>query len=268
MSSSKQIVFIKLGGSLITDKKKPLTVHTTRLRSTVKQLKELYNRYPNTSFIYGNGAGSFGHFVASQYHEELAQRGKYSTLAVREIHKSVSDLNTIIINEMMDQKLPVISLAPSSFMTSDKGRINACKIQGIITLLENGVSPLVYGDIIPDRTRVGYICSTERVFREIIKQLKLISAYTFTVLFCGTTNGVLDEKKQTIFTIPSRKNITKKLVFDAAEGFDVTGGMLHKVEESLILAKMGVKSYIVNATIEGEISAALSGKKFSGTTIF
>ena len=43
---------------------------------------------------------------------------------------------------------------------------------------------------------------------------------------------------------------------------DVTGGMLHKVEESLLIAKeLGIKTLIINGMVKGNLEKAILGKK-------
>jgi hypothetical protein len=51
-------------------------------------------------------------------------------------------------------------------------------------------------------------------------------------------------------------------------GFDVTGGVLHKVKESLYLTKYEIKSFIINGTGKKNLlKKALLGEKVLGTWI-
>ena len=53
-----------------------------------------------------------------------------------------------------------------------------------------------------------------------------------------------------------------------AEGSDVTGGMLHKVEESLEIARdCGVKTWIISGAVPGRLKDLLQGKRVPGTRV-
>ena len=54
---------------------------------------------------------------------------------------------------------------------------------------------------------------------------------------------------------------------DGSHGIDVTGGMLHKVQECLELATIGIKSQIVSGLVEGRVKAAMIGRSVLGTRI-
>ncbi|MEM4196402.1 MAG: hypothetical protein QW277_04435 [Methanothermobacter sp.] len=48
---------------------------------------------------------------------------------------------------------------------------------------------------------------------------------------------------------------------------DVTGGMVGKVKELLVLAERGVESEIINACVPGNVMKALRGEAVRGTRI-
>jgi isopentenyl phosphate kinase len=60
---------------------------------------------------------------------------------------------------------------------------------------------------------------------------------------------------------------TLKSALNSTKGFDVTGGMALKVDESLALAKQKVKSYIVSGLKKGNLKQVLLGEEFVGTEI-
>ena len=61
------------------------------------------------------------------------------------------------------------------------------------------------------------------------------------------------------------KQIKKSL--SGSEFTDVTGGMLHKVEECMKLAKNGVRIFIINGNRKDMLYRCLSGRKIIGTEI-
>ena len=53
----------------------------------------------------------------------------------------------------------------------------------------------------------------------------------------------------------------------APAGVDVTGGMLHRVESALALAREGIPSLILNGLLPGVLERALRGEAVPGTEV-
>ena len=56
-------------------------------------------------------------------------------------------------------------------------------------------------------------------------------------------------------------------VLGGSGGVDVTGGMKHKVEEALELAKKGIPGLIIDGVVNGSLAQAVKGGKVLGTRI-
>ena len=52
-----------------------------------------------------------------------------------------------------------------------------------------------------------------------------------------------------------------------AAGIDVTGGMRHRLEAAVSLARLGVASRIADGRVPGLLKAALAGDEIHGTVI-
>src|SRR4030095_3147175 len=63
----KELVFLKLGGSLITDKTQPYTPLLDMMDDLALQITTTLQAQPNLRLVIGHGAGSFGHVAASEY---------------------------------------------------------------------------------------------------------------------------------------------------------------------------------------------------------
>ena len=64
---SKEIVLLKLGGSLITDKDIPYTPRLDKLTDLAQEIKTVLDSSPDLLLILGHGSGSFGHVAAKKY---------------------------------------------------------------------------------------------------------------------------------------------------------------------------------------------------------
>ncbi|MCC5634486.1 hypothetical protein LC593_01205 [Nostoc sp. CHAB 5844] len=62
-----ELVLIKLGGSLITDKNQPYTARPKIMQQLVGEINLLIKQNPSLKFIIGNGAGSFVYQSAHKY---------------------------------------------------------------------------------------------------------------------------------------------------------------------------------------------------------
>jgi len=86
-------VVLKLGGSVITEKAKPLTPNL----KAVKRLAEEISDAKVTSLVVVHGGGSFGHPVASMYKiaEGFADKGQL--VGFSKTHEAMVSLNKIVV---------------------------------------------------------------------------------------------------------------------------------------------------------------------------
>ena len=68
MGFMTEIILLKLGGSLITDKTRPYTPRLDVLDDLAQQIGTALQTNPGLSLVLGHGSGSFGHTAAKQYH--------------------------------------------------------------------------------------------------------------------------------------------------------------------------------------------------------
>jgi isopentenyl phosphate kinase len=94
---AKRLVCLKLGGSLITDKAKPMQAKKDIIRTLAKQIASALKKDPDLQLIIGNGAGSFGHYAVITHHMQngLDEPGK--NMGYAEVQKAVAELNRGIV---------------------------------------------------------------------------------------------------------------------------------------------------------------------------
>lgn len=256
----KNLVFIKFGGSLITDKNKPYFANFSVIRELVKEIKEVCKKFKNISFVVGNGAGSFGHYAA-------LTRNIHDPLGFAFVQQKVKELNSLVVAELLRQKVPAISIHFSSIATSSGGRLSSGFYTSTGSSIQSGIIPVFYGDIIFDSVEKSHIFSTEKIFLSLIEKFSKKGFNIDRVIYLTTVDGFLDKSRKIIpFVNKDNFGKVKKNLFKT-KGLDVTGGMKHKIEESLKLAKKGVASYIANGRREHVLKQAISDKNFYGTVI-
>lgn len=261
------LVFLKLGGSLITDKDRPYTPRPQVIERLAQELAQLCQSRPQTRFVLGHGSGSFGHQPAKKYH---TREGVYTPEAWRgfaEVWYAASSLNRLVMQALHQAGLPAIALPASAAVLADDGRLQSWDIQPVTRALAADLVPVVYGDVVFDRQRGGTILSTEVLFAHLAQQLK-----PAWMLLAGREDGVWQD-------YPARTHLLKQITpadlpelshsLQGSASTDVTGGMLAKVRESLQLIQMvpGLQIQIFSAEQPGQIGQAL-GPDAPGTRLF
>lgn len=241
----KDLILVKMGGSVITDKSKPFTARIDVIKKLVKKIKGFKD--DNTDLIIGHGQGSYAHIPALKYQTHLGIVNSKSILGFAEVSEMAKRPNTILTQEFLKSKIPVISFSPMSFVFTSETRLNKLLIDPITRSLEIGLIPVIYGDVILDKAKRGFcIYSGEKTLD--ILAIKLSKNYRkIKIIFFSDTNGVYDDKGKTIPSItPSNFNEIKKYIVGSGN-IDVTGGMIHKVKESLkLVKKLDAEIYIMN----------------------
>lgn len=263
----KDLYLIKFGGSLITDKNTPLKINSSVIDNLTGQIKVIKKENPNINLIIGNGAGSFGHYFAIK-HKKNEQFINFDSFGFSEISYSVRKLNLLIVEKLIKENISGVSFSPSSFIFSKNSKLKNIFINPIISALNQNIIPVIFGDIIFDENLNSAIFSTEKIFKELIKKLK--DYYQIkTIVYCSDIDGVYDSQKKVIDKINKKnflkiKNELKKY----SQKFDVTGGIIHKIEKSLeITSKFKIKSLIFNGARDNQLIKFFRGEKIIGTFI-
>jgi len=261
----ENLILIKLGGSLITDKTKPFTPKEAVIRRLGREIKETLRSFPGRIII-GHGSGSFGHIVAAKYKTQNGIINQKSIKGLALVADAAIQINRIVIKNLLKVDLPVFSLAPASFLTATNQRLNEAFLKPILELLKQGLIPVIYGDVILDGQRGCCIFSAEKILNIFAKNLKK-EFNVLRVIHCGDTNGVYDDNRKTIPVITQNSFREFQKAIGASGTTDVTGGMLHKVNESLKIARVGISSLIINGRKSGNLKKAILGGKARGTLV-
>jgi isopentenyl phosphate kinase len=245
------LVLIKIGGGLITDKTSPFRVRKDMLRAASEGIRLAAKNYPNARFIVGNGAGSFGHYLASR------DAGSNPEARIAAIHESVVRLNSIFVKDLRSAGLVVETVVPASCISAKHGKLENFNMERVENTLSKAKVPVLFGDIVSDGTEKGMIFSTEMLLE--ILAVRLEHRFEIDTLYVGEVQGVLDKSGNAIPMISTEKWKTMGSIIDAPKGYDVTGGMQHKVESALRMAKIAQSVYILSGKDPQNINAALSG---------
>jgi isopentenyl phosphate kinase len=263
---SKRLVFLKLGGSLITDKNVPYTPRPDALARLAKEISEACGQDRDLQILLGHGSGSFGHVPASRYHTRRGVRTPQEWNGFVEVWQQAAELNHLVLSALLDAKLPALALPPSASVIANEGRIVQWQLEPLRLALKHGLLPVVQGDVVFDIRRGGTILSTEDLFAYLTRQL-----LPAQILLAGREAGVWQDFPQntrllTEITPDSFPTITTGLA--GSTSTDVTGGMIEKVRLMLSLVEefAGVRALIFSGEAAGNVRRALLGENI-GTLI-
>lgn len=262
----EELILIKLGGSVITDKGKPFTSNNNVIRRLGREIASAGQKYKG-KIIIGHGSGSFGHTVATKYKTNEGKTDEKSIKGAVKTARAAADLNRIVVSSLIKVGLNVVSFAPSSFIIStEKSRWSAF-LYPIEEVLQMNIVPIVYGDVVFDAKKGFTIYSTEQIFGVLLK--KLHKKYKFNrIIQCGVTDGVYNNDGKTIPLITKKTLKSYDESIGKSKSTDVTGGMLHKVQQSVVLEKKHrIDTIIINGKIPGQLQKAILGENVKGTRI-
>ena len=255
----KKVIFIKLGGGLITDKNNPFVARKSVIKHLALEIKQAI-KGKNIGLVLAHGSGSFGHSVAAKYKNQEVR-------GISEISDAPIKINRIVMEELLKAGLPVVSFAPKSFILAKSGKVKEIFAQSLTETLKLDIIPVVYGDVVIDIDKGCAIFSSERIITELVRKLR--SQFKIEkIIYCGNTEGVYDPKESTIPMIDSK--IYKKVIgkIGGSKATDVTGGMLHKVQEAMKVAKIAKCEVVIMSGIKnGSLVKEIKGLKINKTII-
>jgi len=255
-------LIVKLGGSVITDKRKKLVVKRAALKRLAVELASAKG-----PLVIVHGGGSFGHPLASKYGIADGYKSKDQLMGLSLTHRAMELLNYYVIEALHKSGIPAIAVQPSSCTILNDGRIESMDIEPIKRMLALKLVPVLYGDVVLDVKRGVKILSGDQIVSYLARKLGASRVIMGVDVDGVYTDAPKENKRAEIVRkiTPADKGLVSSLGSAGAE--DVTGGMKNKVSELLDLARLGVEAKIVNAAKPNVLREAIQGKRVIGTTI-
>ncbi|MBC7262261.1 MAG: isopentenyl phosphate kinase family protein [Chloroflexi bacterium] len=261
------MVFVKLGGSLITDKSVEATPRLGVIQRLAQEIRTVLDKYPDMHLLLGHGSGSFGHVVAQRYQ---VQTGCTDWRGYAETSAAASRLNRLVTDAFLAAGVPVVSLQPSASARCRGGKLIELSVYPIQKILEQGLVPLVYGDVAVDELWGSTIISTEIIFSYLAYQL-----LPQRIILAGEVRGVysadprLDREARLIPVIRACQMNREIGMLGGSHGVDVTGGMLTKVHLMVDLVRnlSGLRVYLLSGLEPGLLQRALENPDFNPGTL-
>jgi len=247
-------LFLKLGGSLLTDKTATEALRGAELARLAEEIAAARAARPGLRLVLGHGSGSFGHVAAARHGTRAGVAGADAWLGFATVSDAAARLNRHVITALLAAGVPAIGLPPSASAGVAGGVIQALATGPVTAALEAGLLPVVFGDVAFDSARGGTIVSTEEVLGYLAHDLR-----PARLLLAGETAGVLDAAGR---VVPSITRATLPALLPAlggSRGTDVTGGMTTKVTSMLDLtaALPGLRVRVFSGLVPGLLTRLL-----------
>lgn len=256
----KEVILVKLGGSIITDKDTPYKARVDIVKKLAKALKKV----THASLVLAHGQGSFAHTSAKEFGGKKGYKSKWG---IAKVARDAMEINRIVMNILIEEGVPAVSLRPMSMIQASSGKIKKHLFEIVEEVINQDLIPVIYGDVLFDKKWKTTIYSGETILNEIGMFLIKKGFKVGKIIQVGETNGIYDDKGKTILSITNDnwKDI-RKYIFKNSRA-DVTGGMEHKIENALLIAGKGIQTWITSGIVPDEFYSALHGKIIRGTII-
>ncbi|RLI52587.1 MAG: amino acid kinase [Candidatus Thorarchaeota archaeon] len=262
----RELIILKLGGSVITRGEEKAEVDEENLRRLAREIAEA-KRDGNFRLMVVHGAGPFGHVPARKYGLDKGLRDDRQLEGFSVTHQSMEKLNFSVVCSLREEGINAIAYQPSTLGILRDKELVYFPTRVLERLLEMDMIPVAYGDVLVDEKTGINILSGDHLVPYLARRLK-----ADRVVIATDVDGVfnLDPKKhenaELIKEITS-ENVNSILEVGTSRRTDVTGGMERKLNELLCLAAQGIHSEIVSGVKPDILKRALLGEKGLGTLI-
>lgn len=251
------MLLVKLGGSVITDKSKPLTPRTKDIKRLAKEISTFKGKK-----IIVHGGGSFGHIKAAKYKLKEGFKGDWQRVGICSVQKDMRKLNSIVSSAFEDLGMPVVSIPSGAVAIFKNGKLGDFQSEIFIRYVKLGITPITFGDVVVDKTKGIDICSGDDIMLRLAKDLK-----ANWCIFVTEVDGIFPNFPPAVDEPPVKSiGPDDKIKFRMAN-VDVTGSMERKLKLMHRIASPSCRVDLLNGLVPGRLRDALAGKKFVGTTV-
>ena len=244
---------VKLGGSVITRKRE---VERARPKVLARLAREVA-AVPDRRVVLLHGAGSFGHPGARKFglarapldSETPGYRARGATIVATEVRR----LHLLVLRALLRAGVSAASVPMATHARNREGRLVRFDSAPFSEALERGLTPVSFGDVVPDERWGASILSADTIAEELVGPLR-----PERVVFVSDVPGVLEGPAG------GRRTVVRELTEAAVASLrpapgipDVTGGIRSKAETMLRIAGAGVDAGLISGLTDGGLSRAL-----------
>lgn len=256
------LVFLKLGGSLITDKREAEAPRLEVIARLAQEIAAAQRADPALRLVIGHGSGSFGHVYGRKYGTRNGVYDAVGWYGYAAVGDAAARLNRIVVAELLRAGIAAWSIQPGALLRCADGRVMQGPEETVALALERGLTPVVFGDVAFDAVRGGTIVSTEEIFdwlADALQPTRIVLAGEVDGIF--TADPQLDPTARPIASITPETLAAVVTGLGSSHGVDVTGGMYAKVMQSLAMVQRhpGLEIVVCSGMKAAHVRRALAG---------
>lgn len=256
------MIILKLGGSVITNKRKEGTFRKKIMDNIAKEIKKA-----NKEIILIHGAGSFGHIQAKKYKLDKGYSRKNQLHGFSVTHEMVQRLNSLVLKSLQSNDIPAVSISPHSVVKLNNNKLGYMNYTVFEEYLEKQFTPVTFGDVVLDKKLSFSICSGDLLSVALaghFKPEKVVYVIDEDGLY--TSNPKIDKSAKLIESITINNLEMLKTSLDAHA--DVTGGMGGKIDAIKTIAKLGINTILVNGNKPDRVYKVLVEENATSTIVY
>ncbi|AEH23961.1 isopentenyl phosphate kinase [Pyrococcus yayanosii] len=254
------MIIVKLGGSVISDKKVEFSFREDVVRRIAREIAEFF---PEKRFMIVHGGGSFGHPLAKKFRIREGLTDDSKRFGFSATHLAMLDLSGRIVRAFLDEGLPAFPVSTSSVFVTENGEVVHGDLTVVEMLLGLGFIPVLFGDVSVDVKKGIDILSGDQIIAYLARKLR-----PEKVIFLMDVGGIYAGK-------PGEASLVEKLRpgdieglierLSGAAGIDVTGGIANKLRKAREIAEYS-EVWFVNGLVPGRLAGAIRGDT-TGTVV-
>lgn len=257
---NQELVFLKLGGSLITDKTQPMTPRIDVIKCILQEIQQAKAQNPSLKLVLGHGSGSFGHSVGKKFGTRDGVNNETGWKGFYEVYCAARELNQLVYETGQSLDLPLLPIPLCTNASVAQRKVITWNLTPLKKALQHGFVPLVYGDVAFDSILGGTILSTEEIFDHLLNEL-----HPDRILLAGIEPGIWRDFPANTSIIDDIRLTgwnNHQINLQGSDATDVTGGMKSKVESVLkIIEQHPTCEILIFSGLEaGSIMKVLSGE--------
>jgi isopentenyl phosphate kinase len=178
---------------------------------------------------------------------------------VSKVALDVRELDLHLLKELVAAGLNAVAISPSSCATLSAGELTQLDVDRFRSYLDIGVTPMTYGDVVPDVKRSFGICSGDQLMMRLAEGL-----CPKRVIFVTDVDGVFNcdpHLHQDAVLIPEVDRSTLECLPRSERCDDVTGSIYAKIDYMLRLSAHTQECIILNGSVPGRLESALRGER-------
>jgi isopentenyl phosphate kinase len=268
--SKKPLYILKLGGSVVTHKNRMgISIRGQLLRQIAKALKDI-SKNADFQLIIVHGAGAAGHQLAHKYklstgtgNDKAKWFGSFlSNLANQRMNIAIAEI-------FIQARLRVVSAHTNSLIIQKNQQLTTCYLQNIKEALTKNCIPLLYGEMVFDKTLGMSICSGDSIVPYLAKKLNAQK-----VFFASDVDGIFDKdpylnKNARLIEKVFMGKVEKNFKLSGSHNMDVTGGFAGKIKKLKNLNNSNIKYVEIFNGLEKENYAKIFlNKEFPHSKIY